>query len=62
MCLVRVTLCAVHATSLLVRSALKILVEGQTVSYETQEGRNGRVVACNLSVLKAAEETTQAAE
>ena len=53
--------CFVHVTAIQ-ESGLKILVEGQTVSYETQEGRNGRVVACNLSVLKAAEVTTQAAE
>jgi CspA family cold shock protein len=54
--------CFVHVTAIQA-SGLKILVEGQTVSYELEDGRNGRVVACNLSVLKTNDTIeTQAAE
>ena len=54
--------CFVHVTAIQA-SGLKILVEGQTVSYDLEDGRNGRVVACNLSVLKTNDTIeTQAAE
>ena len=54
--------CFVHVTAIQA-SGLKILVEGQTVSYDVEDGRNGRIVACNLSVLKSEEHIeAQAAE
>jgi len=51
--------CFVHVTALQA-CGLKQLVEGQRVQYDMQEGRNGRLVACDLSVLL--NDMSQAAE
>ncbi len=51
--------CFVHVTALQA-SGLKQLVEDQRVQYDMQEGRNGRLVACDLSILP--NDVSQAAE
>ena len=50
--------CFVHVTAIQA-SGLKQLVEEQLVEFDMQEGRNGRMVACDISVLG---ENTEAAE
>jgi cold shock protein len=51
--------CFVHVTALQA-CGLKQLVEDQRVQYDMQEGRNGRMVACDLSILQ--NDMSQAAE
>lgn len=51
--------CFVHVTALQA-CGLKQLVEEQRVQYDMQEGRNGRMVACDLSILQ--NDMSQAAE
>lgn len=51
--------CFVHVTAVQA-SGLKQLVEGQHVEYDMQDGRNGRPVACDISVL--ADSASEAAE
>ncbi|MGC6534917.1 MAG: cold-shock protein [Parvibaculales bacterium] len=50
--------CFVHVTAIQA-SGLKQLVEEQLVEFNMQEGRNGRMVACDIAVLG---ENTEAAE
>lgn len=50
--------CFVHVTAIQA-SGLKQLVEEQLVEFDMQEGRNGRMVACDIAVLG---ENTEAAE
>jgi CspA family cold shock protein len=43
--------CFVHVTAIQA-SGLKQLIEDQVVEYDMQEGRNGRMVACDICVLE----------
>lgn len=47
--------CFVHVTAIQ-ESGLKQLIEDQRVEYDMQEGRNGRMVACGITVLMASNE------
>lgn len=51
--------CFVHVTAIQA-SGLKQLIEEQPVAYEMQEGRNGRLVACDIESLT--ERAAEAAE
>ena len=46
--------CFVHVTAIQ-ESGLKQLIEDQRVEFDMQEGRNGRMVACGITVLIANE-------
>ncbi len=43
--------CFVHVTAIQ-SSGIKQLEENERVEYEMEEGRNGRMVACNLTLLE----------
>ena len=51
--------CFVHVTAIQA-SGLKQLIEDQAVGFDMQEGRNGRMVACDIRVLQA--DSREAAE
>lgn len=53
--------CFVHVTAIQA-SGLKHLIEEQRVQYDTQEGRNGRLVACDIQLFASQEITEAAAE
>lgn len=42
--------CFVHVTAIQA-SGLKQLIEDQRVEFDMQEGRNGRMVACEISLM-----------
>jgi len=46
--------CFVHVTAVQA-SGLKQLIEDQRVEFDMQEGRNGRMVACEISILGSTE-------
>lgn len=50
--------CFVHVTAIQ-SSGYKQLIENQRVQFEMEEGRNGKLVACNIHVLE--EEATREA-
>ena len=45
----------VHVTAIQA-SGLKQLIEDQRVEFDMQEGRNGRMVACDISILDVSSE------
>ena len=47
--------CFVHVTAIQA-SGLKQLIEDQRVEFDMQEGRNGRMVACDISILDVSSE------
>lgn len=53
--------CFVHVTAIQA-SGFKQLIENQRVQYDTQEGRNGRIVACDIHLLEDEEPREAAAE
>ena len=49
--------CFVHVTAIQA-SGFKQLIEDQRVQFDMQEGRNGKLVACNIAII---EDTAQEA-
>lgn len=47
--------CFVHVTAIQA-SGLKQLIEDQLVEFDLQEGRNGRMVACDISIIEGRSE------